>query len=39
LDRALATADLSGNEYGQGRELFANFRKTVGAADTGASSI
>ena len=39
LDRPVTTADLSGNEYGQGRELFANFRRTVGAADTGASSI
>ena len=37
--RPVATADLSGNEYGQGRELFATFRNTVGAADTGASSI
>lgn len=39
MDRALATADLSGNEHGQGRDLFAAFRKNVGAADTGASSI
>ena len=39
LDRPVTIADLSGNEYGQGRELFANFRRTVGAADTGASSI
>ena len=39
MDRPVATADLSGNEYGQGRELFATFRNTVGAADTGASSI
>ena len=39
MDRPLASADLSGNEHGQGRELFATFRQTVGAADTGASSI
>tara|TARA_R110002074_G_scaffold124376_1_gene260806 strand:+ start:24 stop:1823 length:1800 start_codon:yes stop_codon:yes gene_type:complete len=39
LDRPEAVADLSGNEYGQGRELFATFRRTVGAADAGASSI
>ena len=39
MDRPLVTADLSGNEYGQGRELFANFRALVGSADTGASCI
>ena len=39
LDRPLASADLSGNAHGQGRDLFANFRKLVGSADTGASSI
>lgn len=39
LDRPLVTADLSGNEYGQGRELFANFRALVRSADTGASCI
>jgi phosphogluconate dehydratase len=39
LDRPVASADLSGNEHGQGRELFAAFRRTVGSADTGASSI
>ena len=39
LDRPLATADLSGNEFGQGRELFANFRQLVRSADTGASCI
>lgn len=39
LDRPLADADLSENEHGQGRDLFATFRRTVGTADTGASSI
>ena len=39
LDRPLAVADLDGNAYGQGRELFANFRAHVGTADTGASSL
>ena len=39
LDRDLVTADLSGNAHGQGRDLFATFRKNVGAADTGASAI
>tara|TARA_R110002072_G_scaffold27730_2_gene89964 strand:+ start:13675 stop:15474 length:1800 start_codon:yes stop_codon:yes gene_type:complete len=39
MDRPLVTADLSGNEYGQGRELFANFRALVRSADTGASCI
>jgi phosphogluconate dehydratase len=37
LDRAPATADLSGNQHGLGRELFAAFRAGVGTADTGAS--
>ncbi|MFK7745157.1 MAG: phosphogluconate dehydratase [Roseobacter sp.] len=37
LTRAHATADLSGNEHGLGRELFAGFRQSVGTADTGAS--
>jgi phosphogluconate dehydratase len=32
-------ADLSGNEHGIGRELFAAFRRNVGAADTGAAVI
>jgi phosphogluconate dehydratase len=36
-DRPLPEPDLSGNEYGLGRELFASFRSVVGAADTGAS--
>ncbi|MGB7243119.1 MAG: phosphogluconate dehydratase [Sulfitobacter sp.] len=38
-DRPFAEADLSANEFGQGRELFANFRRLVGSADTGASSL
>lgn len=37
LDRTPATADLSGNQAGTGRELFAMFRNTVGTADTGAT--
>ncbi|MEX0316699.1 MAG: phosphogluconate dehydratase [Ruegeria sp.] len=37
LDRAPAQADLSGNHYGVGRELFATFRAAVGSADAGAS--
>ena len=36
-DRAAATTDLSANETGVGRELFASFRSTVGSADTGAT--
>ncbi|MFK7868399.1 MAG: phosphogluconate dehydratase [Roseobacter sp.] len=36
LDRDPATADLSANEHGLGRELFATFRRQVGTADTGA---
>ncbi|WP_375230587.1 phosphogluconate dehydratase [Roseobacter sp. S98] len=36
LERPAATADLSGNEFGLGRELFRNFRREVGTADTGA---
>lgn len=35
--RAPAEADLSGNEAGMGRELFASFRAVVGSAETGAS--
>ena len=35
--RPPATADLSGNATGVGRELFATFRRAVGSADTGAS--
>jgi phosphogluconate dehydratase len=35
--RPLATADLSGNQWGTGRELFAAFRKLACPADQGAS--
>jgi phosphogluconate dehydratase len=35
--RNVATADLSMNEVGVGRELFAIFRQNVGPAETGAS--
>jgi phosphogluconate dehydratase len=35
--RPLAQKDLSANEFGVGRELFASFRKLVGAADAGAT--
>ncbi|MEO2039405.1 MAG: dihydroxy-acid dehydratase, partial [Martelella sp.] len=35
--RPLAEADLTGNDYGMGRELFAPFRHHVGTADHGAS--
>ncbi|MCD1643807.1 phosphogluconate dehydratase [Aurantimonas coralicida] len=35
--RPLADPDLSGNEFGMGRELFATFRAAVGTADAGAS--
>lgn len=37
--RDFAEADLSGNEYGMGRDMFATFRAVAGSADTGASSI
>ena len=37
--RTPATADLTGNDHGIGRELFAAFRRSVGAADTGAAVI
>ncbi len=37
--RPAAVVDLSGNEYGMGRELFAPFRAMVGAADQGASVV
>ena len=36
-DRAVPTPDLSGNEHGLGRELFATFRDRVGPAAAGAS--
>ncbi len=37
LDRSAATADLSANQFGVGRELFASFRSNVGSAETGAT--
>ncbi|WP_439653285.1 phosphogluconate dehydratase [Ruegeria alba] len=37
LARDPVTADLSGNQFGTGRDLFAAFRAAVGSADTGAS--
>ncbi len=37
LDRPSATADLSANQHGVGRDLFGAFRQNVGSADTGAS--
>ena len=37
--RAPVTADLSANEFGIGRELFAAFRRHVGPADTGAALV
>jgi phosphogluconate dehydratase len=37
--RVPVTADLSGNEFGLGRELFAAFRRNVGSADTGAALV
>lgn len=36
-DRAPATADLSANQHGVGRDLFGAFRQNVGSADAGAS--
>jgi phosphogluconate dehydratase len=35
--RSPVEADLSDNEFGMGRELFAAFRRNVGRADQGAS--
>jgi phosphogluconate dehydratase len=37
LDRPAAVADLSANQHGVGRDLFASFRRAVGSADTGAT--
>ncbi|KQT52362.1 phosphogluconate dehydratase [Aureimonas sp. Leaf454] len=37
--RAQVEADLSANEFGLGRELFATFRAAVGPADMGASVL
>jgi phosphogluconate dehydratase len=39
LERTPATADLAGNAFGLGRELFAGFRRDVGTADTGACAL
>ena len=38
-ERTPVVADLSGNEYGLGRELFATFRRNAGPATTGACSV
>ena len=38
-DRPAATPDLTANEHGLGRELFALFRRSVGNADNGASPL
>ncbi len=37
ITRKAVQADLSANQHGTGRELFAAFRNTVGSADTGAT--
>ena len=37
--RKPVVADLSANEFGIGRELFAAFRRNVGAATEGAAAI
>ncbi|MCL6420979.1 phosphogluconate dehydratase [Aestuariirhabdus haliotis] len=37
--RPLATADLSSNQFGMGRELFAGMRQQVGSAEQGASVL
>jgi phosphogluconate dehydratase len=39
LHRPVIAPDLEANEYGIGRELFAAFRRSVGPAETGASSL
>lgn len=39
LDRAPVRINLGANEFGLGRELFAQFRRSVGTADTGASVL
>ncbi|WP_299917596.1 phosphogluconate dehydratase [uncultured Roseobacter sp.] len=39
LDRAAVRVNLGANEFGLGRELFAQFRRSVGTADTGASVL
>ncbi len=38
-DRVPATADLSANDYGYGRDLFVNFRRLVGSTADGASVL
>ncbi|QFY59107.1 phosphogluconate dehydratase [Rhizobium grahamii] len=38
-EREPVVADLSENEFGMGRELFAPFRRSVGASDRGASVL
>ncbi|MGF1607624.1 MAG: phosphogluconate dehydratase [Rhodothalassiaceae bacterium] len=38
-ERAHANADLAGNEYGMGRELFAMMRRTVSDAEAGGSVL
>jgi phosphogluconate dehydratase len=38
-EREPVTADLSDNEFGMGRELFAPFRRAVGASDHGATVL
>jgi phosphogluconate dehydratase len=38
-ERAPVHADLAGNEFGMGRELFAPFRRAAGPADQGASVL
>ncbi|KEJ89718.1 phosphogluconate dehydratase [Sulfitobacter donghicola] len=37
MQRVAATADMTDNQFGTGRELFAPFRNAVGSADTGAT--
>ena len=37
--RTLATADLSANDHGIGRDLFARLRRGIGGAETGASLL
>jgi phosphogluconate dehydratase len=39
LDRPNVRLDLSGNEFGMGRELFGLFRRHVGTAEAGASPL
>jgi phosphogluconate dehydratase len=38
-DRVAVTADLGDNGHGVGRELFAIFRQSVGASDSGAAVV